>query len=65
MGIDWASVAWVQVAILCGLVFVAAFVGSALSFRNRVFGAILTAIFFGVLYIVWTYYLQTPAPTRI
>jgi hypothetical protein len=65
MGIDWGSVAWVQVAILCGLVFVAAFVGNALSFRNRVFGAILAAIFFGVLYILWTYYLQAPAPTRI
>jgi lipopolysaccharide export LptBFGC system permease protein LptF len=36
--------------------FVAALIGGFLSFRNRVGGALLAAILFAIMYVVWNYY---------
>jgi len=56
MPIDWGTVNWVNVGLLSVFAFVAALIGNFLSFRHRLVGAILTAIFFAVLYVFWTYY---------
>lgn len=56
MPIDWASVNWVNVALLSGFAFVASLIGNALGFKSRLFGAILTAVLFAAAYIFWTYY---------
>jgi hypothetical protein len=55
--IDWATVNWGYVALLSGFAFVAGFIGSLLSFRNYLAAAVLTAVLFGAIFIVWTYYL--------
>jgi len=55
--IDWATVNWGYVALLAGFAFLAGLIGSLLSFRNILAGAILTALLFGVIYVGWTYYL--------
>jgi len=56
MPIDWGAVNWVNVGLLSVFAFVAALIGNLLSFKHRLAGAILTALFFAVLYIFWTYY---------
>jgi len=56
MLIDWASVNWLYVSFLTALVFVAALIGNFLSFRRLLLGAVLTALLFAALYIVWAYY---------
>jgi len=56
MPIDWGTVKWVNVGLLSVFAFVAALIGNFLSFRHWLAGAILTAILFAVLYILWTYY---------
>jgi lipopolysaccharide export LptBFGC system permease protein LptF len=56
MAIDWSSVNWLYVAIMAVFAFVAAFLGGLISFRNRVGGALLAAIFFAAMYVVWNYY---------
>ncbi len=55
---DLATVEWVTVGLLSAIAFLAALVGNALSFGNRLMGAILTAVFFGVFFIAWTYWLK-------
>jgi lipopolysaccharide export LptBFGC system permease protein LptF len=56
MAIDWSSVNWLYVAIMAVFVFVAALLGGLISFRNRVGGALLAAILFAAMYVVWNYY---------
>jgi len=64
MPIDLASVSWLYVTVLAVIVFVSALVGNLLSFRNRVRGALLTAIVFAGLFVFWTYYPHhVPLPT--
>jgi lipopolysaccharide export LptBFGC system permease protein LptF len=36
--------------------FVASLIGGFISFRNRVGAAVLAAILFAVMYVVWNYY---------
>lgn len=55
---DLATVDWVTVALFSGIAFLAALVGNAVSFGNRLMGAILTAVFFAVFYVAWVYWLQ-------
>ena len=54
---DPATVDWTTVAIYSGLAFLAAIVGGIFAFGNRFIGAILTAVFFGVFYVAWHYWL--------
>jgi hypothetical protein len=56
MPIDWGAVNWVNVGLLSGFVFLASLISSFLSFKHRWIGAILTALLFAVLYVLWTYY---------
>ena len=63
---DLATVDRVQVALYSAIAFLAALVGNALSFNNRLMGSILTAVFFAVFFVAWTYWLKgivAPAPT--
>jgi hypothetical protein len=55
--IDWATVSWGYVALMSGFAFLSGLIGSVLSFRSRLVGAILTALLFAVIYVAWTYYL--------
>ncbi len=56
--IDWAAVNWFEVAVLSLMAFVAAYLGSLLALGSRLFGPILTAFFFGVFFVLWTYWLR-------
>jgi hypothetical protein len=55
---DLATVDWTTVGIYSAIAFVAALVGNAIAFGNRFMGAILTAVFFAVFYVAWTYLLH-------
>lgn len=55
---DLATVDWTTVGIYSAIAFIAAIVGNAIAFGNRLMGAILTAIFFAVFYVGWVYWLQ-------
>ena len=56
MAIDLSTVNWIFVALMAGFVFVAALLGSLISFRNRVGGALIAAILFAAMYVGWSYY---------
>ena len=45
MAIDLTTVNWIYVALMAGFAFVAALLGSVISFRNRVGGALVAATF--------------------
>jgi lipopolysaccharide export LptBFGC system permease protein LptF len=56
MAIDFSAVNWLYVAIMAVFAFVAALLGGLISFRNRIGGALLAAILFAAMYVVWNYY---------
>jgi hypothetical protein len=56
MPIDLAAVNWLYVAVLAVLVFVATLVGNLLSFNHRGMAAMLSALVFAGLFVMWTYY---------
>ena len=56
MAIDWATVDWLNLGLLAVFAFVAALIGSFLSFKNRLLGAILTAILFVIIFAFAKYY---------
>jgi hypothetical protein len=56
MPIDLSAVNWLYVAILSGIAFVAALLGSLIAFRNRFVGAIIAGILFGAGFVAWNYY---------
>src|SRR5262245_2115958 len=56
MPIDLAQVEWLYVILLAVFVAISAFLGGLLSFGYRGTGAILSAVFFAVIFIFWTYY---------
>jgi lipopolysaccharide export LptBFGC system permease protein LptF len=56
MAIDLSTVNWTYVAIMAVFAFVAALLGGLISFRNRLGGALLAAILFAAMYVVWNYY---------
>lgn len=64
---DLAAVDWMTVGILSAIALVASLIGNGIAFGNKLMGAILTAIFFAVIYVAWAYWLQAmvmpPAPT--
>ncbi len=55
---DPATVDWTRVGILSLIALLAAIVGNAVALGNRLMGSILTAVFFGVFYVAWHYWLQ-------
>jgi hypothetical protein len=56
MSIDLSTVNWTYVALMAAFVFVAAFVGGIISFRNRVGAAVVAAILFAAMFVAWNYY---------
>ncbi len=66
MPIDLAAVNWLYVVVLAILVFLASYVGNLLSFNHRGLAALLSALAFAALFVVWTYYPHhLPLPTGI
>jgi hypothetical protein len=65
MAIDLSTVNWLYVVILAVFVFVAALLGSLISFRNRVGGAIIAALLFAAAFVYWTYYPHPSLPGPI
>jgi len=41
---------------MAGFVFVAAFIGNLFTFGSRIGGALLTAVLFAAMYVMWNYY---------
>jgi hypothetical protein len=56
MPIDMAQVDWLYVVLLAVFVAFSAFLGGLLSFGYRGMGAALSALFFAVIFVFWTYY---------
>ena len=65
MPIDLSTVNWLFVAILSGFVFVAALLGSIISFRNKLAAAIIAAVLFAGAFVFWTYYPRDNLPEMI
>jgi hypothetical protein len=57
--LDLSTVNWTFVGLMMALAFIAALLGSLIAFRNRVLGAILAAILFGIGFVAWNYYPHT------
>src|SRR4026208_1670623 len=56
MPIDLAQVDWLYVILLALFVALSTFLGGLLSFGRRGMAATLSALFFAVIFIFWTYY---------
>jgi len=66
MPIDWASVNWVYVGVLAIFAFFATLVGGLLSFNHRGIGAVLSAVIFAAIFVLWSYYPHhLPLPTAL
>jgi hypothetical protein len=65
MPIDLSAVNWTYVIILSAFVFVAALLGSLISFRNRFAGAVIAAVLFALAFVFWTYYPRDTLPDVI
>ena len=60
-----ADVNWIYVALMAVFAFIAALLGSLISFRNRVGGAVIAAILFAAMYVAWNYYPHPQIPLPI
>ncbi|MFZ0424060.1 MAG: hypothetical protein WAL80_14380 [Xanthobacteraceae bacterium] len=56
MPIDLSAVNWIYVVLMAGFAFVAALLGSLISFRNRIGAALIAAILFAAMFVAWNYY---------
>ncbi|MGC2125357.1 MAG: hypothetical protein WA652_21120, partial [Xanthobacteraceae bacterium] len=65
MPIDLSAVNWAYVGILSLIAFVAALLGSLISFRNRLMGAVIAGVLFAVAFVYWTYYPHPNIPGPI
>jgi hypothetical protein len=66
MPIDLASVSWLYVLVLAVFVFVVTGIANLLSFNNRAYAAVLSAVLFAAIFIFWTYYPHNlPLPTGL
>ena len=65
MPVDLSTVNWLYVAILSLLVFIAALLGSLISFRNKFAAAILAAVLFAAGFVFWTYYPHDNLPSPL
>ncbi len=55
-GLDLSSVNWLFVGLMTALAFITALLGTFIAFRNRVLGAVIAAILFGIGFVAWNYY---------
>jgi hypothetical protein len=63
---DLTTVDWLYVIILAALVFVATLIGSIFSFGNRLRAAVISAVVFAGLFVLWSYYPHhVPLPTAM
>ncbi len=60
MAIDISTVNWIFVGLMTAFAFIASLLGSLIALRNRFVGAIIAAVLFAVMYVLWNYY---PHPT--
>jgi hypothetical protein len=65
MPIDLSQVNWLYVTILSVFVFVAALLGSIISFKNKLGGAILAALLFAAIFVFWTHYPRDAFPDML
>ena len=65
MPVDLSTINWVYVAILSALVFVAALLGSIISFKHKVAAAIIAAVLFAAGFVFWTYYPRDNFPDAV
>jgi len=66
MPIDLAAVNWLYVAVLAVFVFVSTLIGNVLSFSHRGMAALLSALVFVGIFVMWTYYPHhLPLPTTL
>ncbi len=65
MPIDLIHVNWLYVAILSVFVFIAAWLGSIISLRNKVGGAIIAALLFAAVFVFWTHYPREGFPDAL
>jgi hypothetical protein len=65
MPIDLSAVNWMFVALMAGMAFIAALLGSLISLRNRFGGAIIAGILFAVFFVLWNYYPHPTVPLPI
>ena len=56
MPIDWASVNWVYTGVLAVFAFFSTLVGSLLSFNHRGWEALLSALVFAAIFVLYSYY---------
>jgi hypothetical protein len=56
MPIDLSAVNWIYVVLMAAFAFVAALLGSLISFRNRIGAALIAGILFGAMFVAWNYY---------
>lgn len=63
MPINWATVPWMTVALLSGVVFVVSFVGQMVAGRSAIVGAIFATILFVAIYVFWNHYPHGLMPT--
>jgi hypothetical protein len=54
--LDLSTVNWTFVGLMMALAFITAILGSLIAFRNRLVGAIIAAILFGIGFVAWNYY---------
>ncbi len=66
MPIDFAHVDWVYTGVLAVFVFFSSLVGNLLTFRSRGMAAVVAAVLFVILFVLWTYYPHgLPLPVRL
>jgi hypothetical protein len=56
MPIDLASVHWLYVIVLAIFVVISTGVANLITFNNRGAAAVLSAVIFAILFVLWTYY---------
>jgi len=65
MPVDLSAVNWLYVSILSAFAFVAALLGSIISFKNKVAAALIAAVLFAAGFVFWTYYPRENFPDAI
>ncbi len=66
MPIDLASVDWIYVGELAVFVMLATFIGNLLSFNHRGLAAVLSAVVFATIFVLFSYYPHhLPLPTSL
>lgn len=53
---DLAQVDWTYVGVLTIFVFVSTLVGNLVTFRHRALAPLFSAILFGIIFLLWSYY---------